>query len=89
MSAEEDGPFGVEVSYVDTENEDNDDSEATIPATEIMMHVHEDTPATVRYVSGAVILDDATPDYSTSSGSTNNTHDEVGSRIDLLTLVRY
>lgn len=70
MSAEEDGPFGVEVAYVETESEDNNESEATIPAVEVAA-VHEDTPATVRNVNATIILDDTTPDQSSSSSSSN------------------
>lgn len=54
MSAEEDGSWGVDVSYVETESDEAAafDFEGTTRASDILI---EDTPVTVRCASDAVL----------------------------------
>lgn len=70
MSGEEDG---VEVSYVETESENNADSEDTLPVADFA-NVKNSSDRLIYVVDGAV-LDDSTPtitestDYSSGSGN--------------------
>lgn len=85
MSGEEDG---VEVSYVETESENNGDSENTIPAAD-SANV-KSTPSRMIYVDSAVLDDSTTTttasqDYSSSSASGNMNNEEQMTRTNIIT----
>ncbi|VDM98574.1 unnamed protein product [Thelazia callipaeda] len=76
MSAEEDGPFGVEVSYVETESEYSSDSESTIPVADATGA--KAVPVVISCLDNAALHDSATTatsssDYSSSSRTTSST----------------
>uniref|UniRef100_A0A0R3RUU5 Inner nuclear membrane protein Man1 n=1 Tax=Elaeophora elaphi TaxID=1147741 RepID=A0A0R3RUU5_9BILA len=77
MSGEEDG---IEVSYVETESENNGSSEDTIPAADSANR--KSTPNRVIYVDSAVLDDSTTTttasaEYSSSSASWNTNTEEM------------